>query len=151
MDIGKIKQLIELLEKSDLHKLVVKEKNGIEIHLEKPGVNAPQPVHYAPAPMPAPAPAKAASSAEAPAAPKEEKSGDFIKSPMVGTFYASSSPGAKPFVNIGDRIKEDTVICIVEAMKVMNEVKAGVAGVIKEILLEDGAPVEFGTNIVRVE
>ncbi|MBS0622393.1 MAG: acetyl-CoA carboxylase biotin carboxyl carrier protein [Verrucomicrobia bacterium] len=76
--------------------------------------------------------------------------GDFIHSPMVGTFYASPSPEAEPFVKVGDTVNEETVVCIVEAMKVMNEVKAGKRGVIREFVVDSGHPVEFGTKLFRI-
>ena len=79
-----------------------------------------------------------------------ETLGKFISSPMVGTFYASSSPGEAKFINVGDSVQEGDVVCIVEAMKVMNEVKATESGIVKEILVEDGHPVEFGTKIFKV-
>lgn len=81
---------------------------------------------------------------------KEEQSGSFVTSPMVGTYYSSPSPEDPAFVKVGDRIEKDTVVCIIEAMKVMNEVKAGVAGTVAEILLENGNPVEFGSKLFRV-
>lgn len=80
----------------------------------------------------------------------QEETGFFVTSPMVGTFYAAPSPDDPPFVKKGDRIEKDTVVCIIEAMKVMNEVKAGVSGVIADILIESGHPVEFGTKLIRV-
>lgn len=89
-----------------------------------------------------------------PHAPKAETAevlpGIFITSPMVGTFYASSSPEDAPFVKVGDKVEKHNVVCIIEAMKVMNEVKAGVSGVVAEILVENGQPVEFGTKLFRI-
>ncbi len=85
----------------------------------------------------------------APTPPPEEPA-NYILSPMVGTFYLSQTPGDPPFVNIGSKVEKNTVVCIIEAMKVMNEVKAGVAGTILEILVEDGHPVEFGTKLYRI-
>lgn len=82
---------------------------------------------------------------------KKKESGLHVKSPMVGTFYSSPSPEEPSFVNVGDRVSADTVVCIVEAMKVMNEVKAGVAGTVVEVLVENGHPIEFGTHLFRVE
>lgn len=83
-------------------------------------------------------------------APKEEVAGIFVTSPMVGTYYASPSPEDPPFVKAGDKIDKNTVVCIVEAMKVMNEVKAGVTGTVAEVLIESGHPVEFGTKLIRI-
>ncbi len=86
------------------------------------------------------------------AVPKEAESapGVFVTSPMVGTFYNSPAPEALPFVKVGDRVEKDTVVCIIEAMKVMNEIKAGVAGVVTEVLLDGGSPVEFGSRLFRI-
>jgi acetyl-CoA carboxylase biotin carboxyl carrier protein len=81
---------------------------------------------------------------------KEETASVFVTSPMVGTFYSAPSPDDPPFVKVGDKIEKHTVVCIIEAMKVMNEVKAGVAGTVSEVLLEGGHPVEFGTKLFRV-
>lgn len=88
--------------------------------------------------------------AQAVAQPKEEVAGTFVTSPMVGTYYASPSPEDPTFVKVGDKIDKNTVVCIVEAMKVMNEVKAGVAGTVAEVLIESGHPVEFGTKLIRI-
>ncbi|MDN3507560.1 MAG: acetyl-CoA carboxylase biotin carboxyl carrier protein [Simkaniaceae bacterium] len=149
MDLEKLKQMIEILEKSELHKISIREKNGCEVHLEKPPVAGMAPVvHHAPhhhevakpAAHTAPAPAKEA-----------EKPGDYITSPMVGTFYASPSPKDDHFVKVGDTVTADSVVCIIEAMKVMNEVKAGKAGVIKEIMIDDAHAIEFGTKLFRIE
>ncbi len=82
--------------------------------------------------------------------PHKEEPGLFIKSPMVGTYYGSPGPDEPSFVKVGDRVEKDTVVCIVEAMKVMNEVKAGVQGIVKEILVDNGHPVEFGTKLFKV-
>lgn len=76
--------------------------------------------------------------------------GTYVTSPMVGTFYSTSSPGEPPFVKIGERVEKDTVVCIIEAMKVMNEVKAGVAGTVSDVLVENGHPVEFGSKLFRI-
>lgn len=81
---------------------------------------------------------------------KEDLNSMFVTSPMVGTFYSSSSPDAAPFVKVGDKIDKNTVVCIIEAMKVMNEIKAGVTGTVAEVLVESGLPVEFGTKLIRV-
>lgn len=90
------------------------------------------------------------SPARPPANEVEDTSSLFVKAPLVGTLYLTPSPEAEPFVRVGDRIQENTVVCIVEAMKVMNEVKAGVTGTVKEILVDNGNPVEFGTKLFRV-
>ena len=110
---------------------------------------APQVVAAPVAPVAAPAPAAQAQSTEAPAAPA--KKGTPITSPMVGTFYKSPSPDAAPFVAVGDSVKVGDVVCIVEAMKMMNEIKSEVAGKVLEICVEDGQPVEFGQVLMYVE
>jgi acetyl-CoA carboxylase biotin carboxyl carrier protein len=137
-DMEKLKSLIALLETSTLKKLHVKE-GDYEVTLEKPDFLEPYPTIIAP---------KHAHTAEA---PKEEKKGEYIVSPMVGTFYATPSPGHPTFVKVGDKVTEDTVVCIVEAMKVMNEVKARKAGTIVEVLVDNAQPVEFGSKLFRIE
>lgn len=107
------------------------------------------PISYAPAPAAAPV---AAASAPAPAAAAaEEPVGPSINSPMVGTFYRSSAPGEKPFVNVGDSVDENTTVCIIEAMKVMNEIKAETRGTIARILAEDGKPVQYGQPLFQLK
>lgn len=137
------------VEQSKLKKLIIKDKDGSEVHIEKetafhPPVSTPEfssyeerrPAHgYHPV-------GEAKESAAA---------GTYISSPLVGTFYESPSPEDPPFIKVGDSVDENTVVCIVEAMKVMNEVKAGMKGVIKEILVDNGQPVEFGTKLFLIE
>lgn len=148
MDLEQIKQLMTQLEQSKLTKLVLK-KGDFELRLEKEAPSAAYVRTVAVEPA-------VDSAFHAEAAPKGEKprppetSGNFVKSPMVGTFYSSPGPGQGAFVKVGDRVTENTVICIVEAMKVMNEVKAGVSGVVAEILVDNAHPVEFGTKILRI-
>jgi acetyl-CoA carboxylase biotin carboxyl carrier protein len=151
LDLKLIKDLIGVMDKGKLSKLHIKEKNGFEVLLERENPVAPiasiashERHHFVPA-HPHEALPHAAAKAE------ESKPGHFVKSPMVGTVYKSPSPDHAPFVVIGDRVEENTVVCIVEAMKVMNEVKAGKSGVIKEILFDNMQPVEFGTKLFRIE
>ena len=101
-------------------------------------------------PMPAPATAAGSSAAASPSAPEEEAGVVFIKSPMVGTFYRAASPESKPFVEAGAKVVENSVVCIIEAMKVMNEIKAEVSGVIVEVLAQNGKPVDFGKPLFSV-
>ena len=126
------------------------EKEGFKITLQTAGAEGGPVIHYAqPQPaLAAPAPAAAASAAPASAAPSNLKE---ITSPMVGTFYASSSPEAAPYVEVGQTVTPETVVCIIEAMKVMNEIKAEVAGVITEVAAENGKPVQFGQPLFRVK
>jgi acetyl-CoA carboxylase biotin carboxyl carrier protein len=151
MDIRKIKKLIELVEESGIAELEITEgEESVRIHRGGSSANiqyAPQ-MMQAPAPAAAPAPAPAAAPvAEVVAAP----SGHVVKSPMVGTFYRSSSPEAKAFVEIGQSVKVGDTLCIVEAMKMMNQIEADKAGVIKEILVDNQEPVEFDQPMFVIE
>jgi acetyl-CoA carboxylase, biotin carboxyl carrier protein len=126
------------------------EKEGFKITLEMAGAGVQPIVQYA-APLQAPsAPAAPAAPAPAPAAPAASNLKE-ITSPMVGTFYSAPSPDAPPYVEVGQTVTPDTVVCIVEAMKVMNEIKAEVAGVIAEVVAENGKPVQFGQVLFRVK
>lgn len=133
------------------------ESEGFKITLKKgndfqPVIHAPHPAH-AVAPIAAPAPAPAApAAAPAPGTPPPAASGNLkdIASPMVGTFYGSPSPEAQPFVKVGQDVDEHTVVCIIEAMKVMNEIKADARGTIAEIVAENGKPVQFGQALFRI-
>ena len=158
MELDQIKELIASLENSKLKKIALR-KGDFEIQLEKEGeavATIAMPASYHAAHLPphlSPRAPVASSDSHAIAAqPIEPKAalGKFVSSPMVGTYYASPSPDQPVFVKIGDRVEENTVVCIVEAMKVMNEVKAGVSGTVAEILVENAHPVEFGTRIIRV-
>ncbi|HEX5307234.1 MAG TPA: acetyl-CoA carboxylase biotin carboxyl carrier protein [Dyella sp.] len=144
MDLRKIKKLIDLLEESNLAELEIKE--GEEVvrlsRVPKGSVAvAPAPVAAAPAPA-APAAPTAAPVAEAPAADALPE-GTVVKAPMVGTFYASSTPGAPAFVKVGQQVKAGETLGIIEAMKMFNQIEADVAGTVKAILVENGQPVEF--------
>jgi acetyl-CoA carboxylase biotin carboxyl carrier protein len=155
MDIRKIKKLIELLEESNIGELEIKEgEESVRIARNSGTVqylNAPM-QGYAPAPAPAPvqaaAPAAAAPTAAPAAAPVV--SGHIIKSPMVGTYYGAPSPGSPNFVEVGKQVKVGDVICIIEAMKMMNQIVADKAGVIESILVQDGNPVEFDQPLVTI-
>lgn len=150
MDIRKIKKLIELLEESDIGELEIKEGEE-SVRISRNNANA-QYFHQMPmqqqAPA-APAPAAAPAAESAPAA-KEEPAGHVVKSPMVGTFYRSPSPGSPTFVEVGQHVKVGDAICIVEAMKMMNQIEADKTGVIEAILVEDGEPVEFDQPLVTI-
>lgn len=151
MDLEHIEQLMKAMDTMSVKRLRIKQKD-FEIELEKEGAHPPQhlihpPLMHAAPPPPAEAPLPAHSPTHAKPAPK----GKTINSPMVGTFYSSPSPEDPPFVKIGDQVDEQTLVCIIEAMKVMNEVKGGVKGKIIEILVKNGDPVEFGTPMFRVE
>jgi acetyl-CoA carboxylase biotin carboxyl carrier protein len=147
MDLRKLKKLIDLVQESGIAELEITEgeekvkivKGGIVAVSQAP-LAAPPPAAPAPEPR-TPAPAAAA---PAPAEPAAGQEGHVLKAPMVGTFYRSSSPDAKPFVEVGQPIKEGQTICIIEAMKLMNEIEADASGVVKAILVENGQPVEYG-------
>ena len=141
MDLRKIKTLIELVENSGIAELEIKE--GEEFVRISRSSTAVQHVYAAPQHHAAPADAPAAAVAEAPAPPAAPE-GHVVKSPMVGSFYRSPSPGAKAFVDIGQTVSAGDTLCIIEAMKLLNEIESDHSGVIKAILVESGQPVEFG-------
>ena len=142
MDLKDIKALIDLMKKNDLSVFEM-EKDGFRIKLQK-GLGD-QPIL-----MSTGAPAVANGPAAAAAAPAEGAGLKDIVSPMVGTFYRAGSPDAAPFVDAGTKVTEDTVVCIIEAMKVMNEIKAETSGVIAEVMAENSKPVQFGQALFRV-
>ncbi|MCR8922989.1 acetyl-CoA carboxylase biotin carboxyl carrier protein [Dasania sp. GY-MA-18] len=152
MDIRKVKKLIELLEESNIDEIEIKEGEE-SVRISRNGA-ASAPIAYAHAPMqaPAPAPVAAAAPVAEPAAAEAAPApaGHLVKSPMVGTFYAAPSPGSPNFVEVGKSVKVGDVICIVEAMKMMNQIEADKAGVIEAILVEDGQPVEFDQPLVTI-
>ena len=146
MDIRKIKKLIELLEESNVYEIEIKEgEEAVRISRGGAPVQAPM----MPAPMMAPAAAPAATSTAAPEAPAAI-AGHTVNSPMVGTYYKSSAPGAKPFIEVGQKVNVGDTICIVEAMKMMNQIEADKSGTIGAILVEDGEPVEFDQPLITI-
>ncbi len=149
MDLRKLKTLIDLVSESNVSELEITEADG-KVRIVKAGA-APIVMQTVAAPaVAAPAaPAAAAAPAEAPAAPVE--TGHVVKSPMVGTFYRASSPGAKAFADVGDVVKAGQAVCIIEAMKIMNEIEADMDGTITKILVENGQPVEYGQPLFIVE
>jgi acetyl-CoA carboxylase biotin carboxyl carrier protein len=151
LDLKDIKAVIDLMKKNDLSVFEM-EKDGFRLKLQKGA--GEQTVYAQPAPAPAaaaaPAPSTAAPSAPAPEAEKASSLKDIV-SPMVGTFYRAGSPEAQAFVDVGKEVSEETVVCIIEAMKVMNEIKAETKGVIAEIVAENGKPVQFGQVLFRVK
>lgn len=141
MDLRKLKTLIDLVEASGISELELTEGEE-KVRISRALLHsAPQVTHYAAAPQ-APAQAVPVAAAEPPAAPAGQ--GHVVKSPMVGTFYRSSSPDASPFVEIGAKVEVGDTLCIIEAMKLLNEIESDHAGVIKKILVENGQPVEYG-------
>lgn len=153
MDIRKIKKLIEILEESDIGEIEIKEGEE-SVRISRGSSFSPQAlVAAAPAPQVAAAAPAAPVAASAPAA--EEPSapvtnGHTVKSPMVGTFYSAPSPGSPAFVSVGQHVKPGDVLCIVEAMKMMNQIEADKAGVVEAILADDGDPVEFDQPLVTI-
>jgi len=147
LDLKEIRQIIDLMKRNDLS-LFHMEREGFKIKLRKGVDFDAMPVAAAPVAAPA-APAAAASppSASTPPAP----TGTFIGSPMVGTFYRAAGPGEKPFVTVGDSVDENTTVCIIEAMKVMNEIKAEKRGVIIKVLVEDTTPVQYDSPLFEIQ
>jgi len=156
MDIRKVKKLIELLEESGIAELEIREgEESVRISRQSKldtSMMAMPPMQYA-APPPMSPPAAAAASESTAAAPSAEPeiAGHVIKSPMVGTFYRSPSPGAKPFVEVGQSVKAGDTLCIVEAMKLLNQIESDKTGVIKSILVENEHPVEYGQPLFVIE
>lgn len=152
MDIRKVKKLIELLEESNLAELEIREGDD-SVRISR------QSSYVAPVAAPAPAPAAAVAApvaAAAPAAPAEaaaapEAQGHSVTAPMVGTFYSAPSPGSKPFVSIGSSVEVGDTLCIIEAMKMMNQIEADKAGKIVSVMAENGEPVEFGQPLFIIE
>ena len=143
MDLRKLKTLIDLVQQSGIAELEITEGEE-KVKIVKGGVVSLAP-SAAPAAAPPPASAPEAKAAATPAAePAAGQEGHVVKAPMVGTFYRSPSPDAKPFVEVGQSVKEGDTICIIEAMKLMNEIEADASGVVKAILVENGQPVEYG-------
>jgi acetyl-CoA carboxylase biotin carboxyl carrier protein len=152
MDLRKLKTLIDLVSDSNVSELEITEAEG-KVRIVKGGV--PMVQAFAPAPSYQPPPVQAAAVAAAEpvaAAPAPEApTGHAVKSPMVGTFYRSSSPGAKPFVEVGDAIKAGDTICIIEAMKILNEIEADKSGTVSKILCENGQAVEYGQPLFLID
>jgi acetyl-CoA carboxylase biotin carboxyl carrier protein len=163
LDLKQIKQLIDLMQRSDLTEFAVEEE-GFKIKIARASSSAAPVVVATPTvatavPFPVPAPAAAPAPAQAPAAPAapapapggDEAGIVYVKSPMVGTFYKAASPESKAFAEVGSKITETSVVCIIEAMKIMNEIQAEVKGTVVEILVENGSPVEYGQKIFKVK
>jgi len=150
MDIRKIKKLIELLEDSGIAEIEIHEgEESVRISRYPTGQAAPMQMMPMMQNMPTPAPAAAV--AAAPAAEAAIPAGHNVTSPMVGTFYRSASPGAKPFVDVGQQVSAGDTLCIIEAMKMLNQIEADKSGKISAILVENGQPVEFGQPLFVIE
>lgn len=145
MDIRKVKKLIELLESSDIAEIEIKEGEE-SVRISRGSTSVPAPIAYQPTAAPTAAiPASAAEPASASAS-----EANAIKSPMVGTFYRSPSPSSPAYVEVGKHVKAGDPVCIVEAMKMMNQIEADQSGIVEAILVEDGEPVEFDQPLIRI-
>lgn len=166
IDLRYVKKLIEMIDESSVDSIEITSDKGMKIRISKSpnqrgAVQVAAPMAM-PAMMPAAAPAPRLSPAQgmpavsegddAPAAEAPKKSGGLdVKSPMVGTFYKSPEPGAKAYVSVGDRIAKGQIVCIIEAMKIMNEIESEYAGVVKEVLAQDSQPVEYGQVLFKID
>ncbi len=163
MDLKQIKQIIDLMKRSDLTEFAVEEEgfklkirrgaNGLPVaSTSRSGSNPPFSLGDAPVNPPTVAPAAPTALANAPAGEAPDEAGvTYIKSPMVGTFYRSPSPDAKAFAEPGTKVTETSVVCIIEAMKIMNEIQAETKGTVVEVLVENGQPVEYGQRLFKVK
>jgi len=156
MDLENVERLVRLLENSNIEELEVEEE-GLRVRIQKHSPNqgqGVQPIHYlagAPPALTSPhLPTESGGQGSSGSVDDREDS-PVIPAPMVGTFYRSAAPDADPYVEVGDTVTEETIVCIVEAMKVMNEIKAAIRGVITEVLVENAKPVEFGQPMFRVK
>jgi acetyl-CoA carboxylase biotin carboxyl carrier protein len=158
LDLKQIKQIIDLMKRSELTEFAVEEEgfklkirrgsNGLPIVSSGRGSNSPFPGLDTNPPIPLPS---AAPISAAPAGAQDEAGIIFVKSPMVGTFYRAASPESKPFADAGTKVTETSLVCIIEAMKIMNEIQAEVKGTVLEVLVENGQPVEYGQRLFKVK
>jgi acetyl-CoA carboxylase biotin carboxyl carrier protein len=149
MDIRKVKKLIELLDESGIAEIEITEGEE-SVRISRYSPNAPA-MMAAPMPIAAPVAVAAAPVEAAAVAAEPEETGFQVEAPMVGTFYGSSSPGSAPYVQVGDQVNEGDTLCIIEAMKMMNQIEADVSGVIKSIRLQNGEPVEYGQTLFVID
>ena len=159
IDLRYVKKLVEMLDESSVDSIEISSDKGMKIRISKTpqqrgAVHMTAPVQM-PALLPAAAPAgqPAATSSSAVEVPKLEQKSKFleVKSPMVGTYYGAPEPGAKPYLAVGDRIGKGQIVCIIEAMKIMNEIESEFDGVVKEILAQNAHPVEYGQVLLRID
>jgi acetyl-CoA carboxylase biotin carboxyl carrier protein len=158
MDLDDIKQILDLVEKHDLAELEV-ERDGLKVRIRKAGREVaaflPSAVPLAPVPAPLPQPAAPVSAAAGSPLPAPEPAADLelavIKSPIVGTYYHAAEPGAKPFVEVGDQVRKGQVLCIIEAMKLMNEIESDCDGEVAAAYVENGRPVQFGDRLFAIK
>jgi acetyl-CoA carboxylase biotin carboxyl carrier protein len=159
IDLRYVKKLVEMLDESSVDSIEISSDKGMKIRISKTpqqrgAVQMTAPMAM-PALLPAAAPAAAAADAASAAveAPKAEQKSKFleVKSPMVGTYYGAPEPGAKPYLSVGERISKGQILCIIEAMKIMNEIESEFDGVVKEILAQNAHPVEYGQVLLRID
>ncbi len=152
MDIRKVKKLIELLDESGIAEIEITEgEESVRISRYAPGAPVAPVAVAAPPPVVAPVAAPVTTPVESAAPSEPEEDGFEVTAPMVGTVYAAASPGAAPYVQVGDRVSEGDILCIIEAMKMMNQIEADVSGVIKSIRIQNGEPVEFGQTLFVID
>jgi len=154
LDLKAIKQVVEMMKRSEISEFEIEEKD-FKLRLSRKNgetqiIQAAAPLVAAPAPVAVAAPAGAPAAAAA-AAPVEEKGISIVKSPMVGTFYTAASPESPVFAKVGTKVGADSTVCIIEAMKVMNEIQAEISGTITEVLIENGEAVEYGQPLFKVK
>jgi acetyl-CoA carboxylase biotin carboxyl carrier protein len=155
LDLKAIKQVVEMMKRSEISEFEIEEKD-FKLRLSRKNgetqiIQAAAPLVAAPAPVAVAAPAGAPAAAAAAAAPVEEKGISIVKSPMVGTFYTAASPESPVFAKVGTKVGADSTVCIIEAMKVMNEIQAEISGTITEVLIENGEAVEYGQPLFKVK
>ena len=158
IDLRYVKKLLEMIDASSANSIEITTEKGVKIRISKSAraamqLAAPMPMQMQMpmAPPAAPAAAPAAPAAEAPKAESQKSRYLEVKSPMVGTYYGAPEPGAKPYLSVGDRISKGQILCIIEAMKIMNEIESEFDGVVKEILAQNAHPVEYGQVLFRID
>jgi acetyl-CoA carboxylase biotin carboxyl carrier protein len=152
MDIRKVKKLIELLEESGIAEIEINEgEESVRISRYSTSALAAPVQQFAPAPAASPAPAPVAAAETESASETPAVSGHTVNAPMVGTFYTASAPGSPDFVKVGDSVNEGETVCIIEAMKILNQIEADRSGIVKAILVENAQPVEFGQPLIVIE
>jgi acetyl-CoA carboxylase biotin carboxyl carrier protein len=157
LDLKQIKQVIELMKRSELTEFAVEEE-GFKLRIRREPHGLPivtashtQPIQAPPVQQAAPPPPTAPVQPVTPVPAADEVGVTYVKSPMVGTFYRSPSPDSKPFAELDSKVSENTVVCIIEAMKIMNEIQAEVTGTVVEVLVESGQPVEYGQRLFKIK
>jgi acetyl-CoA carboxylase biotin carboxyl carrier protein len=162
IDLRYVKKLIDILDDSTVDSIEISSDKGMKIRISKSpsgrgAIQVAQPAVMAPMIAPPmigsahPTPAEASPAIESPAGQEPKGGGSDVKSPMVGTFYSAPEPGAKPYVSVGSRVSKGQILCIIEAMKIMNEIESEVSGIVTEVLASDAQPVEYGQPLFRID